>query len=278
MKSKDLRLKDSLVFVTGACGLLGREHCRAILKNGGLPVLIDIRESELQEFGTHLSREFSRKIPTYYCDIRNEDAVNAVFSDSVEKNLESATSIGLINNAAVNPKVESTGGLFQRPERLTKVEWDLAFDVGLYGALVCSNAFYREFIRHKFSRGSIVNISSDHGLISPKQSLYSNSSIDELSRPVKPITYTLVKHALIGMTRYLSTLWANEGIRVNTLCPGGVFANQNDTFLEKFVQEVPLGRMARPDEYQGSVVFLLSQESSYMTGATMVIDGGRTVW
>jgi NAD(P)-dependent dehydrogenase (short-subunit alcohol dehydrogenase family) len=248
------------------------------LENGGLPVLIDIRESAIQELGEQLSKEFSTIVPTYNCDIRNEETVNEVFIDAMKKNAHSVHSLGLINNAALNPKVESSDVSFQRPENLSKSEWDLAFDVGLYGALVCSNAFYRVFCQQGLSQGSVVNVSSDHGLISPKQSLYFDPTKEKNDQPLKPITYTLIKHALIGMTRYFSTLWANEGIRVNTLCPGGVFANQDEFFLEKFAREVPMGRMAQPDEYRGSIVFLLSKDSSYMTGATLVIDGGRTVW
>ena len=126
--------------------------------------------------------------------------------------------------------------------------------------------------------GSLVHIASDHGIIAPNQSLYRVEGIEERNQPVKPITYSVVKHGLIGLSRYLSTYWGSHGIRSNSICPGGVRNNQNQEFLEKFNRLVPLGRPAEPDEYRGALVFLLSDESSYMTGANLVIDGGRSVW
>jgi NAD(P)-dependent dehydrogenase (short-subunit alcohol dehydrogenase family) len=125
---------------------------------------------------------------------------------------------------------------------------------------------------------SIVNISSDHGLIAPTQHLYQVEGIPEDEQPVKPVTYSVVKHGLIGLTRYLATYWAKKNIRVNALCPGGVENGQNSEFANRFKAVVPLGRFARPDEYKGALIYLLSDESSYMTGSVMVVDGGRSVW
>lgn len=278
MSVLDKRLKGMLVFITGASGLLGKEHALAVLESGGLPVLLDIDESKLRAQSKFLSETFGIEIPFYCCDITKEQDVKKAFGIAFKDFGSQITSLGLINNAAVNPKVESANNLWQRPENISKQDWDKAFDVGLYGALLCSISFHHYFSALKLQHGSIVNISSDHGLLSPRQSLYSIEGITKSNQPVKPITYTLVKHAIIGMTRYLSTYWAEENIRVNTLCPGGVFANQNSEFLRKFSHEVPLGRMASPSEYKGSIVFLLSKDSSYMTGATLVVDGGRTVW
>lgn len=278
MSKKDERLAGMLIFITGACGLLGRQHAEAVLESGGMPVLIDINKILLESQGEELSNKYDVKVPFFCCDIAVEKDVNDAFSSAINACGSTITGLGLVNNAAINPKVESNESLFQRPENLNKRDWDLAFDVGLYGALLCSVALYKQVKFLQLGQGAIVNISSDHGLISPKQSLYSIAGVSESNQPVKPITYTLVKHAIIGMTRYFSTLWASEGIRVNTLCPGGVQAGQGVDFLERFRHEVPLRRMANVDEYKGSIVFLLSNDSSYMTGATLVVDGGRTIW
>jgi NAD(P)-dependent dehydrogenase (short-subunit alcohol dehydrogenase family) len=278
MSIKDTRLEGMLVFITGSCGLLGNEHAIAVLESSGLPVLIDIDETKLRRQSENLSGVFRKEIPFFCCDIAKEDDVKEAFDSVIEKYKNKIMSLGLINNAAINPKIESGKSLYQRPENIKKEDWNRAFDVGLFGALVCANLFHHHFKSLSLKNGAIINISSDHGLISPKQSLYYLAESANFEQPIKPITYTLVKHAIIGMTRYLSTYWATEGIRVNTLCPGGVYANQNAEFLDRFSREVPMGRMANSSEYKGSVVFLLSKDSSYMTGATLVVDGGRTVW
>jgi NAD(P)-dependent dehydrogenase (short-subunit alcohol dehydrogenase family) len=110
------------------------------------------------------------------------------------------------------------------------------------------------------------------------QHLYRVDGLPENEQPVKPVTYSVIKHGLIGLTRYLATYWSSEGIRVNALCPGGVENGQNSEFSSRFEKVVPLGRFAKPHEYRGALVYLLSEESSYMTGSVMVIDGGRSSW
>jgi NAD(P)-dependent dehydrogenase (short-subunit alcohol dehydrogenase family) len=126
--------------------------------------------------------------------------------------------------------------------------------------------------------GVILNIASDLALIGPDQRLYRQVSTPEHLQPVKPVTYSIVKSGLIGLTRYLATYWAGRNIRVNSVCPGGVENNQPGDFLQRLSALIPMGRMARVDEYQGAILFLCSDASSYMTGANLVIDGGRTCW
>ena len=130
----------------------------------------------------------------------------------------------------------------------------------------------------KIGRGVIINVSSDLGLISPDQNLYRKDGLQDDQQPVKPITYSVIKHGIIGMTKYLATYWADKGIRVNTISPGGVYTNQPDEFISKISELIPLGRMANENEYKTAIVFLCSDASSYMTGSNLVIDGGRTCW
>ena len=127
--------------------------------------------------------------------------------------------------------------------------------------------------------GVILNIASDLGVIAPDQRLYRQPHItrDE-EQPVKPVTYSVIKHGLIGLTRYLATYWAEQGVRVNAISPGGVFNNQDPAFVEKLTRLIPMGRMAAVDEYCAAIQFLCSDASSYMTGQNIVIDGGRSVW
>ena len=183
----------------------------------------------------------------------------------------------LVNNAARNPKVEDTNGLREsRLENFPLDQWQADLAVGLTGALICSRVFGAEMARR--GKGVIVNIASDLALIAPDQRLYEVDGQSAENQPVKPVSYSVVKTGLIGLTRYLATYWAAQGVRANALCPGGVENGQNVVFLQRIAERIPLQRMAAQDEYQGAMIFLCSDASSYMTGATMVIDGGRSVW
>jgi NAD(P)-dependent dehydrogenase (short-subunit alcohol dehydrogenase family) len=124
----------------------------------------------------------------------------------------------------------------------------------------------------------IVNVASDLALIGPDQRIYRQPGLAEDMQPVKPVTYSVVKSALVGLTRYLATYWAKDKVRVNAISPGGVFNGQPEEFVERLTNLIPLGRMAAIDEYQGAIVFLCSDASSYMTGTNLVVDGGRSCW
>ena len=185
----------------------------------------------------------------------------------------------LINNAANNPKVESSGSsskAWSRLENFPLEIWNDDLRVGLTGAFLCSRVFGSEMAKR--GKGVILNIASDLAVIAPDQRLYRQQGVPEDQQPVKPVTYSVVKTGLIGLTRYLATYWATSGVRVNAVSPGGVFNNQPEAFLAELHQRIPLARMAHADEYQGSILFLCSDASSYMTGANLVVDGGRTCW
>jgi NAD(P)-dependent dehydrogenase (short-subunit alcohol dehydrogenase family) len=126
--------------------------------------------------------------------------------------------------------------------------------------------------------GVILNIASDLSVFSPDQRLYRKDGRADEMQPVKPVTYSVIKTGLIGLTRYLATYWASEGVRCNALSPGGIFNGQDDVFVQRLTNLIPLGRMAKPDEYQSAIQFLCSDASSYMNGQNVVMDGGRSVW
>ena len=122
-----------------------------------------------------------------------------------------------------------------------------------------------------------MNIASDLSVISPDQRLYRNEALPENLQPVKPVTYSVIKAGLVGLTKYLATYWAANDVRCNALSPGGVENGQGDDFVARLCSLIPLGRMAELDEYHSAVQFLCSDASSYMNGHNLVIDGGRSV-
>ena len=266
-------LTGRVALITGGAGLLGRQHARAIAGTGGIPVLLDIA-SHAQQSADELRAEFGVPAWSRPTDITRSNDLQECLKEVVAR--FGRVDI-LINNAANNPRMESHTDInFSRFESFSLEQWESDISVGLTGAFLCSQIFGTEMARH--GRGVIVNVASDLALISPDQRLYRQPNLPDHLQPVKPVTYPIVKLALIGLTRYLATYWADCGVRVNAISPGGVYNGQPDEFVAKLAQLIPLGRMAHLDEYQGAIQFLCSDASSYMTGQNLVIDGGRTCW
>lgn len=268
-------LKDRVVVITGAVGLLGRQHAEAVARAGGTPVLLDLHTVEVERLASDLARRFGVPASGWAVDITRET--------EIEVNCAAVLSRyrcihGLVNNAANNPKVEGEERKnFSRLEQFSLEIWQTDLAVGLTGAFLCAKHYGTAMARNP-EGGSIVNISSDLGVIAPDQRLYRKPNLPDDQQPVKPVTYSVVKTGLIGLTRYLATYWADRNVRCNALCPGGVENGQDPEFLRDVSSRIPIGRLARCDEYQGAVLFLLSAASSYMNGAVLVADGGRSVW
>jgi NAD(P)-dependent dehydrogenase (short-subunit alcohol dehydrogenase family) len=259
-----------VVLITGGAGLLGRQHAAAIASVGGIPVLVDVDEQAARA----AAAELGGTAHAVGADVTREADVVALRDAVLERHERIDV---LINNAARNPKVEGDGlAAATRLERMPLGEWEADLAVGLTGAFLCSRVLGAEMARR--GRGVILNIASDLAVISPDQRLYRVEGVAEDEQPVKPVSYSVVKTGLIGLTRYLATYWARDGVRVNAISPGGVAAGQPEDFVGRLAERIPLGRMAAPDEYREAIVFLCSDASSYMTGQNLVIDGGRTVW
>ena len=263
-------LSNRVVIITGGTGLLGLAHARAIHLAGGIPVLLDIAPPKDEELRSRAGFD----VTAVRCDITQQEQVESALGRILDR---FSRVDGLINNAANNPKVEDAGSLHDsRLENYSLERWNADLAVGLTGAMISSRVFGAEMARQ--GRGVILNIASDLALIAPDQRLYRVDELPEEAQPVKPVSYSVVKTGLIGLTRYLATYWATRGVRANALCPGGVENGQNAEFLARIAQRIPMGRMARVDEYQGAILFLCSDASSYMTGAVLSIDGGRSAW
>jgi NAD(P)-dependent dehydrogenase (short-subunit alcohol dehydrogenase family) len=268
-------LQGQVALITGGAGLLGYQHAAAVLACGGSPVLLDIDLAGLRRTEAMLTKEFGKAVIFIACDITEFGSVDAA-RVSVLQHFGRIDI--LINNAARNPKVESHDGVnFSRLENFPIDQWNLDLAVGLGGAFNCAKVF-GSHMAASGKGGVIVNIASDLGLIAPDQRLYRSENLEDHLQPVKPVTYSVVKHGLIGLTKYLATYWCEQGIRCNSLSPGGIYANQDDVFVSKLTKLIPMGRMARVDEYRGAIAFLCSGATSYMNGSNLVIDGGRSVW
>lgn len=274
MNKKLFNLDGRVVVVTGACGLLGRQHVEAIATYGGTPIILDLEGTKVQEFSDEIKKKYGVPALGFEVDITDEV--------QIERNSAELLKIygridGLINNAANNPKMENSELNYSRLENFPIKQWDKDISIGLTGAFLCVK-YYGSAISKTSKCGSIINISSDLGLISPDQRLYKDVLSPEGSQSVKPITYSVVKTGIVGLTRYISTYWPTK-VRCNAICPGGVEApGQPANFVSEVVKRIPMNRLANTNEYQGIIVFLLSDASSYMTGSVIAIDGGRTVW
>jgi NAD(P)-dependent dehydrogenase (short-subunit alcohol dehydrogenase family) len=263
--------------VTGAGGLLGRQHVAALVEAGARVVVTDLgmAQSEATIAAIKADAPAADLIPAAL-DVTSLESVRAVGEDLSSRGV--LVDI-LVNNAAIDPKVTSAPGVMHssRFEAFPVPQWQTEIAVGLTGAMLCSQVFGGAMARR--GRGVILNIASDLGVIAPDQRLYRQPNVTrEEEQPVKPVTYSVIKHGLIGLTKYLATYWADRGVRVNAISPGGVFNNQDGAFVERLTRLIPMGRMANADEYRAAIQFLCSDASSYMTGQNMVMDGGRSVW
>jgi len=269
-------LSGKVAVITGGAGLLGTEHAIALAQAGAEVVITDIQENAAREVASRLARQHGlNKCLGLGMDVTDADSIRR----TQEELLARYKGINiLINNAAVDPKVKEGNALVEssRFENFPLDQWHFQLEVGLTGAFLCSQKFGGWMASH--GGGVILNIASDLSVFAPDQRIYRKEGLPESQQPVKPVTYSVIKTGLIGLTRYLATYWADKYVRVNALSPGGVYANQPEEFVRKLTHLIPMGRMARREEYRGAVQFLCSDASSYMTGQNIVIDGGRSVW
>ncbi len=274
MSFKEFRLDNRVAIITGGAGLLGVKHAEAIAEAGGIPILWDIDIIGGKKQAEKIEKKL--KVPSLAFE------VDVTSHESIRKGLEDTLSQFkrvdiLINNAANDPKADMTiRKTWSRFENFSSDMWEKDIAVGLTGAFLCSQVIGNRMA--KKGSGVILNIASDLGTIAPDQRIYQKNGLKKDEQPVKPVTYSVVKHGLIGLTKYLATYWADVGVRVNSISPGGVYTDQPEEFVTRLTKLIPMGRMAKKDEYKSAVIFMVSDASSYMTGANLVIDGGRTCW
>lgn len=268
-------LTGRVAVITGGAGLLGPEHAVALAQAGATVAITDINGTAADETAARLVREHGNgRFVAMAMDVTDPDSIRQARDTLLQRfgkiNI-------LVNNAAIDPKVKADSLVeTSRLEHFPLEQWDFQVRVGLTGAMLCSQAFGGWMAAN--GGGVVLNIASDLSVFAPDQRIYRKDGLPEDRQPVKPVTYSVIKAGLVGLTRYLATYWADKNVRVNALSPGGVYVNQPEAFVKKLTNLIPLGRMARCDEYRGTVQFLCSDASSYMTGQNIVVDGGRSTW
>lgn len=261
-------LKGRTAVITGGAGLLGVRHAEAIAEMGGTPVLLDLPSDSLAVKAKELAAGFGVEAFDIAADITDPGQVKRAVAGIVQR----CGGIDiLINNAAMTGKDQLDEGLHAAFEDYPLTLWHKALEVNLTGTFLVTQQVGKAMCA-RGRGGVVINVASDLALISPDHRIYEGQPFNT------PIAYPTTKAALLGFTRYLATYWAPAKIRVNALCPAGVFNDHDPTFVKRLSSLIPLGRMAHKDEYKGAIIFLASDASQFMTGATLVMDGGRTAW
>lgn len=264
-------LSSCVAVVTGSSGQLGQEYVRALLGAGASVAGFDVQQPSAID-GQHQPEESERFL---YLE------VDVTSKASLESGLrQTCGRLGiptiLVNNAAIDAPPGATDRETGPFEEYPEASWDEMMRINLKGMFLACQVIGGAMAES--GRGSIVNIASIYGILSPDQRIYEYRA-ESTGRPFyKPVAYSVTKSGVLNLTRYLATYWADRGVRVNTLTLGGVYNGQDETFVRNYSSKVPLGRMARSDEYNAAVLFLSSDASSYMTGSNLIIDGGFSCW
>ncbi len=260
-------LKNKTAIVTGACGLLGREHCSALADAGAFVVALDVDEAACKNLAAALGKQHLGLA----ANVTDRTALERVRDTVLDR--YGAIDV-LVNNAAINDMFENPALAAQQSmfEHYPLDMWQKALEVNVTGVFLCSQVFGSVMARQ--GRGSIINIASTYGMVGPDQSIYQNERGEQTF--FKSPAYPTTKGAVLNFTRYLAAYWGKNGVRVNALSPGGVENNQEPFFIRNYSRKTALGRMAHPSDYRGAIVFLASDASAYMTGANLVVDGGWT--
>jgi NAD(P)-dependent dehydrogenase (short-subunit alcohol dehydrogenase family) len=242
------------VIIAGGNGFLGRQFAEFLVSKKNFNVHI---------IDKSLIKNKNRNLYQYKCDILDEKKISKKINSIFKKFL----SIDVLINCVARDYIpnKKNNKLF---ENLSIKDLKSDFEIGITTSVIMAKHVSKFMIKQ--NKGNILNIGSDLSFISPNQNIYSNF--------VKPISYSIVKHGIIGLTKYLATYLIKYNIRCNALCPGGMYNNQDKNFLTKLNKLIPMKRMAKKNELNEAMYFLISEKSSYVNGHSLMVDGGRTIW
>ena len=260
-------LTGKVAVITGADGILGRKFCQGLAEHGADLALIDLNQSDLDDLSDQLNKSYNINVKGYQCDVSDQDSVIKMVKD-VKKDFKKINI--LLNNAA--SKSDDLDKFFASYEKYTIDEWQKIMSVNIDGMFLVSKEIGKQMLKQK-TGGSIIQTSSIYGEMAPDNSIYENSVY--LGHKINtPAVYASSKAAVNGLTKYLASYWGDKNIRVNSISPGGVESGQNAEFIKRYSSRIPMKRMAKDYEMVGTVIYLASDASSYVTGQNIFIDGG----
>ncbi|HRH59541.1 MAG TPA: SDR family oxidoreductase [Chitinophagaceae bacterium] len=258
-------LTNKTAIITGGAGLLAAEHAKALSMYGANVILADINVEKCETASQQLQKE-NYKVTAMHCDITSQESWQQLLQNVLE---QFGVADILINNAAYTNQ-SKTKNFDASFENFSLDDWNNIINVNLTGTFLGCQIIGAQM--KKQGKGSIINMGSLYAVVSPHHRMYPGTGITQ------PVAYTVSKHGIIGLTKYLATLWAADGVRVNALSPGGIYNNHADEFVQRFSNLNPAARMSKVTELQGAVVLLASDASSHVIGHNLIVDGGWTVW
>ena len=263
-------LSGKVALITGANGVLGCHFSAGLAEAGASLALFDVSIKAVHDQAERLSLRYGVKVKGYLCDVSNPVSV----SNAVAQVVSEFGRIDVLHNNAAG-KSDDLSAFFAPFEDYSYDQWRKIMAVNLDGMFLMAQAVGKQMLSQ--GGGSIVQTSSIYGLLGPDQRIYESS--EYLGHQINsPGVYAASKAGIIGLTRYLATYWADKGIRVNAIAPGGIESGQNEEFMRRYSARIPLGRMAKAHEMVGALLYLASDASAYMTGQTIAVDGGLTAW
>lgn len=264
-------LKGKNAIVTGGAGMLGSHFCKGLADAGAQVAVVDINIEEATKVAEQIIVDYNTKAKAFYCDLTSEESVKQMVQTVVEEFGE----INILHNNAAGKSSDLTA-FFAPFEDYDLNQWKEIMSTNLDSMFLVAK-YVGKVMKQQSTGGSIIQTSSIYGVMGPDNRIYEGSYY--LDRQIStPAIYSASKAGVVGLTKYLSTYWAKDGIRVNTITPGGVESGQNDTFKQSYSNRIPLGRMAQPEEMVGALIYLASDAASYVTGQNIIIDGGLSAW
>ncbi len=273
---KQFDLKNKVAIITGGGGFLGVQFAEAIAEMGGKPILIDFNQESLDKASARLTNSGFSNFSTYIADVTDEKSIIDL-SNQLLNNYKSLDI--LINSAALTHSgMENSDNFFNSFELADSNIWEAGINVNLTSIQLICKIIGSKMVEQS-NGGSIINIASDVGVISPNPNIYKRDNFGYEGVDFNsPAFYAVSKAGVIHLTKFLAVHWAKKNVRVNCISPAGVYKNQDSGFIKKLAEQIPMGRMALPNEFKGAIVFLASNASSFITGHNLLIDGGRTIW